>query len=246
MSRVNTYKSDNLFKKIHDFSFFIPQFCVLLPENKTKNMSFSDFKTIEQVAINYHLTTKKIRLFKNIQTVDIPEIVLNQWELALKFRKSSSPEYTVCELLVTPVLMYAVSRHPQINIWLHERTITFDKDLTGTPDYLFSYRADPDNYETFTYPLVTVGDAKKEDFQGGWAQTLAEMVTCRNLNGNDEIPVYGIVCTGEYWQFGVLRGSIFYQNDISYSLGTSPGLIIGILDAIFIDAVGAIHRLGLG
>lgn len=208
-------------------------------------MAFSDFKTIEQVATNYHLTTKKVRLFKNVQSVEVPEAILAQWELGLRFRKSSSPEYAVCELLVAPVLMYAVGRHPKINMWLHERTITYDNNLTGTPDYLFSYRADPDNYETFTYPLVTVGDAKKEDFQGGWAQTLAEMVTCRNLNGNDEIPVYGIVCTGNFWEFGVLKGSVFYQDEISYSLGTSPGLIIAVLDNIFTDVVGAIHRLGL-
>lgn len=208
-------------------------------------MAFSDFKTIEQVATTYHIATKKLRLFKNIQDADIPEAILRQWEFGMKFRKSNSPEYTVCELLVTPVLMYAVSRHPQINIWLHEKTITFDQNLTGTPDYLCSYRSDVDNYETFSYPLVTVADAKKEDFQGGWAQTLAEMITCRNINGNEDIPVYGIVCTGEYWQFAMLKGNIFYQNDISYSLGTSANLIIGIMDYIFTDVLSAIHRLGL-
>lgn len=209
-------------------------------------MAFSDFKTIEQVANTYHLATKKVKLFKNLPTVEIPEQILNMWELGLKFKKSNSSEYTVCEFLVAPVLMYAVSRHPRINIWGHEKNITYDNDLTGTPDYLFSYRADPDNYETFTYPLVTVGDAKKEDFQGGWAQTLAEMITCRNLNGHDEIPVYGIVCTGNIWEFGMLKGNIFYQHDISYSLGANPATIIAILDNIFIDVVGAVQRLALG
>ncbi len=212
----------------------------------TTIMAFSDFKTIEQVVTMYHLTTKKVRLFKNVPVVEIPEAILTQWELNLKFRKSTSPSFIVCELLIAPVLMYAVSRHPQINIWLHEKTITFDSDLTGTPDYLFSYRSDPDTYETFGYPLVTVGDAKKEDFQGGWAQILAEMVTCRNLNGNEEIPVYGIVCTGNFWEFGVLKGNIFCQNDMSYSLGANTTTIIGILDTIFTETVGVIHRLGLG
>lgn len=209
-------------------------------------MAFSDFKTIEQVANMYHLATKKVDLFPELQHVELDPYFVKQIKLGLKFKKSNSPEYTVCEFLVAPVLMYAVGRHPKINIWGHEKTITYDNDLTGTPDYLFSYRADPDNYETFTYPLVTVGDAKKEDFQGGWAQTLAEMITCRNLNGHDEIPVYGIVCTGEYWQFGVLKGNIFYQHEISYSLGANPSTIIAILDSIFIDVVGAVQRLGLG
>ncbi len=209
-------------------------------------MAFSDFKTIEQVATMYNLATKKVRLFKGVAPIEIPEVILAQWELGLRLRKSSSPKYIACELLIAPVLMYAVSRHPQINMWLHEKTITFDQTLTGTPDYLFSYRSDPESYETFGYPLVTVGDAKKEDFQGGWAQTLAEMVTCRNLNGNDEIAVYGVVCTGNIWEFGMLKGNIFYQNDVSYSLGTSANLIIGILDSIFSEEVAAIHRLGLG
>jgi hypothetical protein len=209
-------------------------------------MAFSDFKTIEQVANMYHLVTKKLDLFPIIPPIELDPFFLKQIKLGLKFRKSNSPKYTVCEFLVAPVLIYAVSRHPQINIWAHEKTITYDNNLTGTPDYLLSYRADPDNYETFTYPLVAVGDAKKEDFQGGWAQTLAEMVTCRNLNGNDEIPIYGVVCTGNFWEFGVLKGNIFYQNEISYSLGANPHSIISILDLIFIDALGAIHRLGLG
>ncbi len=209
-------------------------------------MAFSDFKTIEQVSTMYHLATKKVDLFSQAIPVELDPFFVKQIKLGLKLRKSNSPEYTVCELLVAPVLVYSVSRHPQINMWLHEKMITFDENLTGTPDYLFSYRSDPDSYETFSYPLVTVGDAKKEDFQGGWAQTLAEMVTCRNINGNDEIPVYGIVCTGEYWQFGVLKGNIFCQNDISYSLSANASMIIGVLDYIFTEVISTIHRLGLG
>ena len=52
-------------------------------------------------------------------------------------------------------------------------------------------------------PLLCVVEAKKDDFEKGLAQCLAEMYVCaeKNLGVGLELEVYGIVSNGSGWQF---------------------------------------------
>ena len=40
----------------------------------------------------------------------------------------------------------------------------------------------------------------------GWGQVCAEMIAAQKLNGNENIPIYGLVSTGFVWQFAYLKG----------------------------------------
>jgi hypothetical protein len=51
--------------------------------------------------------------------------------------------------------------------------------------------------------LQFLGDTIKQDFEGGWAQCVAEMIACQKLNQNDHLTVYGVVSTGILWDFGL-------------------------------------------
>lgn len=55
-------------------------------------------------------------------------------------------------------------------------------------------------------------EAKKNDFEQGWGQCLAELVAAQNLNNNEKLPVYGIVTDGKLWEFGVLTQQNFTKN----------------------------------
>ncbi len=46
-----------------------------------------------------------------------------------------------------------------------------------------------------TRPFLAISEAKRDGFDGGWAQCLAEQVACRKLNEEDGITIYGIGST---------------------------------------------------
>ena len=64
--------------------------------------------------------------------------------------------------------------------------------------------------------LLIVVEAKKNDFDQGWAQCLAELITAQKLNGDNKLPVYGIVTDGKYWEFGELTDKLFNKNSNSF------------------------------
>ena len=49
---------------------------------------------------------------------------------------------------------------------------------------------------------MIVVEAKKNDFDQGWAQCLAELVVAQKINQDAKRPVYGIVTDANLWQFG--------------------------------------------
>ena len=65
---------------------------------------------------------------------------------------------------------------------------------------------------------VIVVEAKKNDFEQGWGQCLAELVASQKINKNDQKAVYGIVTDGNLWQFGRLRTDLFTKNEQNYTV----------------------------
>ena len=65
-------------------------------------------------------------------------------------------------------------------------------------------------------PFVIVVGAKRNDFEQGWAQCLAELVAAQKLNGESHRPVHGIVTDGKLWEFGKLIEGTFIENVESY------------------------------
>ena len=74
-------------------------------------------------------------------------------------------------------------------------------------------------------------EAKKNDFDEGWAQCLAEMITAQKLNANDLI-IYGIVTDGQVWQFGQLERDVYTENEKLFTLDNLTELL-GALDYIY-------------
>lgn len=110
--------------------------------------------------------------------------------------------------LIWPFLLEAEQHHPKLRIW--ER-ISLDadasQDLTGEPDYCVTkYGISP------KAPFCIIMEAKKEDFSQGWGQALAAMRGSELLNekeGFRVISIYGVVTTGDEWQFGKLQDNQF-------------------------------------
>ena len=120
-------------------------------------------------------------------------------------------------------------------LWIDE-SLAYDETLTGTPDYFIATKSELGGRILGT-PLIIVVEAKKNDFEVGWGQCLAELIAAQKINAQKikehvAFPVYGIVTDGMMWQFGKLVGDTFTENLTPFSLGDMPRLF-GAIDAVF-------------
>ena len=130
-------------------------------------------------------------------------------------------------LLVDAVIAEGLSRHPKLKAW-KGRPLESDT-LTGFADYLVSERL-----AFLRSPFLCVVEAKKDDFEQGEIQCVAEMVACRwnNLQVGSLLTVYGIVSNGTAWQFyAITLLNEVLQSD-QYATGSLPELL-GVVDYVF-------------
>ena len=115
-------------------------------------------------------------------------------------------------------------------LWI-KKSITYDDVLNGTPDYFISTRSELGKLVVGT-PLIMLVEAKKNDFEVGWGQCLAELVAAQKINEDMEHPVYGIVSDGTLWQIGCLVNETFTQNRTSFSVDNLP-VLFGAVNSVF-------------
>jgi len=99
-------------------------------------------------------------------------------------------------LLIDELLQEIVPEYPQLKVW---KAALLETDaLTGTADYIIA-----PNRAYMATPLLCVVEAKRDDFEAGRVQCIAEMVACtwKNRQKNLERDVYGIVSNGQGWVF---------------------------------------------
>ncbi len=65
--------------------------------------------------------------------------------------------------------------------------------------------------------IVCISEAKKENFNEGWAQILSEMIAAQIVNENQSLDIYGIVSTGKFWEFAKLNQKIFSKEIVAIS-----------------------------
>lgn len=99
-------------------------------------------------------------------------------------------------LLVDAVFGEVVPLHPNLKVW---KGAALESDtLIGTADYLIAPKR-----AYLAYPLLCAAEAKRDDFEQGRTQCVAEMIACRENNARRDYTtdVYGIVSNGQGWQF---------------------------------------------
>ncbi len=195
-------------------------------------MSYSSFQNIDQVREKYPL--------KFVQGVILPDMVAEistllaeNLRFALEMRDAQENEAFFVESLIFPLLQEAWKQNRKLKLWSH-RPLNYDDVLFGEPDYFLAVRPQGISSTSLTTPLLAVAQAKRDDFDKGWGQCLAEMIACQKLNNDETIPIYGIVTNGLLWQFGKLIGKHFTLHLLSYGI-SEPSKILGILNYIFAE-----------
>ena len=115
-------------------------------------------------------------------------------------------------------------------LWIKE-PLAYDETLSGTPDYFVSTISELGILIVGT-PLIILVEAKKNNFEQGWGQCLAELVAAQKINADAEAPVYDIASDATLWQIGHLVNETFTQNRTSFSVEDMPTLF-GAINSVF-------------
>ena len=132
-------------------------------------------------------------------------------------------------------------------VWSHVRfDVSESEGLVGIPDFIVSPAAEIGTI--FDKPIICVAEAKKENFNEGWAQVLAEMIAAQRFNQDEVTEIFGMVTTGNIWQFGKLPEKILTMEIISYSALENLQGLMNRVNWIFSEAgkkifLGASHAL---
>jgi len=146
------------------------------------------------------------------------------------------------KFLITPILNNVWLQHRSLNIWT-QTYIKADDMLQGRPDYMVS-PVDRKQFEVLSLPIIVLVVAKQENFSSGWGQCLAEMLACQKLNKAKDVKVFGVVSTGQFWEFGVLEQNVFIKDIGSYSI-INIQQTINAVNYIFEQAENEIPKLDL-
>ncbi len=192
-------------------------------------MAFTDFKTIAEVQERY-LIKYQTAHFVNSNLVEINPKLIEELSFVEQYIDTRVSEFAIRENLIFPILREVYKKYAeQFSLWSH-RFIKYDEVLVGTPDYFVSRRSELGK-TVLGKPLLMMIEAKKNDFDEGWAQCLAEMVAAQKLN-DDQMPIYGIVTDGQVWQFGKLEYTTYTYNEKLFTLDDLAELL-GALDYIY-------------
>jgi len=173
-------------------------------------MAFTDFKSVAQVQEKYNIRYAE-EDFIEYGELSPSEIFLKEFEFSLRNMDVFTSEASRCENVIYPILREIYKSFVDgCSLWSH-KSISYDSDLTGVPDYIISTRSELGK-TVLGLPIIMVTEAKQNNFGEGWGQCLAEMLASQKINREDMRPVYGIVTDGEVWQFGMLVKDVFTKN----------------------------------
>lgn len=194
-------------------------------------MAFSDFKAIPDVQEKFKITYATDDLLGTEEIVNPSDQFLSELEFSMKYIDVYASEGARCENVIYPILREVYKGYADAYALWVKKSLTYDDTLSGTPDYFISTRSEL-GILTVGTPLIILVEAKKNDFEQGWGQCLAELVAAQKINDDPDTPVYGIVSDAERWQFGKLTGDAFTRHKTSFSVDNIPTLF-GAINAVF-------------
>ena len=191
-------------------------------------MAYSHFKTVEEVARKFDIEVTNKTAFISQKEINVLESLFSIITENINDGISFVNEVTICERIISPILIIVSRNYEQLNVWSHvSYNVDEKKGLVGEPDYLIAPRT---KYGGMARPSLCVIEAKRDDFEEGWAQALAEMVASSLL---DAKLCYGVVTTGKTWEFGKLENNVFTLDPISISATDNLQKTFNILNWMF-------------
>lgn len=184
-------------------------------------MAFGTFKSVDEVALTYQISVR-VAAFVQPTPVPVDERFRAELIFALQNVDVRASEAAICEFLIVPVLREVWKPYSDSLLFWSHVALGHEDPLQGVPDYLFTRRSPLGLVRDRPYVLVV--EAKKDDFEAGWAQCLAAMVAAQRLNEPAAPTVHGCVSNGSLWQLGRLQGKEFTRELREFVLSDLDGL----------------------
>ena len=181
-------------------------------------MAFTDFKSIAQVQETFDIKYSEADYIQYTADIEPSSAFLEEFTFSREHIDVFASETSRCENVIYPILRDVYKRYVDcFSLWSH-KSIAYDAQLSGTPDYLISTKSASGKTVLGT-PIIVVVEAERNDFVEGWGQCLAELVAIQKINDDDVKPIYGVVTDGELWQFGRLAKNLFTRHKTALSIG---------------------------
>lgn len=194
-------------------------------------MGYSNYKSLKYTLKTLHLEEFEKPLFKKIVPIEpsawLKQTILIAKELPLTNEKSKS------ERIISPILSeIALHYKKQITFYSGEDlTVDSSKDLAGPCDFFFAKHP---RKSVMQAPIITLVEAKDEDFEYGKSQCTAQMYASSLFNEQEGRPmpfIYGCAVTADAWKFLKLEKQELIVDTETYYLSDLQK-IIGIFHQI--------------
>jgi hypothetical protein len=197
-------------------------------------MAFTNYKNIADVLKSFPLSYQEKDFIQNIE-FECDEYFSRRLNTVIQEGIVFNSEYAICENIISPILTEVWRGYIQnFLIWSHQ-PLNYDENLSGVPDYVVAQRS-PRGKVVLEKPYVIVVEAKKDNFEEGWGQCLAEMLAAQKLNNDPSKKLFGMVSNGKLWEFGVLQEEMFTKNRKYYVLENLEELM-GAVNFLFAESL---------
>jgi hypothetical protein len=195
-------------------------------------MGYSNFKSLKQSLKKLQIEEFDKRLFIDVKEVQPSEWLLKTIEYANEMPLTN--EKSKSERLISPILLEATLPYKEfITLYSGEDLTVDDKqDLSGSCDFFIAKHP---RKSVMQAPVITLCEAKDEDFDYGQGQCLAQMYAAQVFNEQEGHPqpfIYGCAVTGGEWKFLKLEKkqvlvdiNTYYLNDLPKILGVFHQII---------------------
>ncbi len=194
-------------------------------------MSYSKFTNLE-IKHNFGVSQEFVEsLFNHFPQQKPSQLLTEYLNEYVGFALGQGTEKARSEYIIAPVLgeIRKISKN-QISVFSGiEFNVDRKQKLVGICDFLISRSP----YQTaLESPVLAAVEAKRQDFELGINQCLAEMIAARIFNEKNGKPVkkiYGCVTTGDVWRFLVLEDNLAKIETVSFDVRGDLERILGIL-----------------
>jgi hypothetical protein len=179
-------------------------------------MAFTSYKSIADVLGSFPLTYQEQDFVQSL-AFKHDQYFVSRLNTVIQEGIVFNSEYAICENIISPILTEVWRSYIQdFLIWSHQ-PLNYDENLSGVPDYVVARRSARGKV-ILEKPYVILMEAKKDNFEEGWGQCLAEMLAAQKINGDSLKKLFGVVSNGKLWEFGVLQEERFIKNRKYYVL----------------------------
>ncbi len=195
-------------------------------------MGYSNYKSLKQSLKKLQIEEFDKRLFTDVKEVQPSDWLLKTIEYANEMPLTN--EKSKSERLISPILLEATLPYKEfITLYSGEDLTVDDKqDLSGSCDFFIAKHP---RKSVMQAPVITLCEAKDEDFDYGQGQCLAQMYAAQIFNEQEGHPqpfIYGCAVTGGEWKFLKLEKkqvlvdiNTYYLNDLPKILGVFHQII---------------------